>query len=104
MIRIRKEVIDKFAALITAALGLVAALAWNGAIQSIFKRIFGDQDSISAMVSYALIVTIIAVLATLWVGRAAEKANKLAELAEKTTLKAAEKAALKVAEKVPKLK
>ncbi|HJJ62427.1 MAG TPA: DUF5654 family protein [Methanocorpusculum sp.] len=35
------DVIDKLAALITAAFGLVAALAWNGAIQAIFAEIFG---------------------------------------------------------------
>ena len=34
------EVIEKLAALITAAFGLVAALAWNGAIQQSFKKIF----------------------------------------------------------------
>jgi len=37
----KKDVIEKLAALITAAFGLVAALAWNTAIQEIFKRIFG---------------------------------------------------------------
>ena len=33
------DVIDKLSALITAAFGLVAALAWNSAIQQIFKEI-----------------------------------------------------------------
>ncbi|HJK65977.1 MAG TPA: DUF5654 family protein, partial [Methanocorpusculum sp.] len=35
------DVIDKLSALITAAFGLVAALAWNSAIQEIFKEVFG---------------------------------------------------------------
>jgi Family of unknown function (DUF5654) len=35
------EVLDKFAQLITTALGLVAALAWNTAIQNLYDRIFG---------------------------------------------------------------
>jgi hypothetical protein len=30
----KSEVIEKIAALVTAAFGLVAALAWNGAIQA----------------------------------------------------------------------
>ena len=34
------DVIDKLSALITAAFGLVAALAWNSAIQEIFKEVF----------------------------------------------------------------
>ena len=33
----QKEVLDKIAALITAAFGLVAALGWNGAIQEILS-------------------------------------------------------------------
>jgi hypothetical protein len=69
------EVVDKIAALVTAAFGLVAALAWNDAIKTIFKAIFGDKGSIAAMVIYAVIVTIIAVIATIWVGRAAAKAK-----------------------------
>lgn len=71
----KKDVIEKLAALITAAFGLVAALAWNGAIQAIFKRIFGESGSIAAMLFYAIIVTIIAVIATIWIGKIAEKAK-----------------------------
>jgi len=70
----KAEVIGKIAALITAAFGLVAALAWNGAIQAIFKAIFGDASNIYAMLTYAVIVTIIAVFATIWIGRVEAKA------------------------------
>ena len=69
----QKEVIEKVAALITAAFGLVAALAWNTAIQEIFRLIFGDQSGVAAMVAYAVVVTIIAVVVTIWIGRVAEK-------------------------------
>ena len=72
----KSEVIDKLAALVTAAFGLVAALAWNGAIQAIFKKVFGTAEGIGPMLTYAIIVTIIAVLATLWVGKASAKAKK----------------------------
>jgi len=41
------QVTEKLAALITAAFGLVAALAWNEAIQSIFKQIFGASSKVS---------------------------------------------------------
>ena len=37
-------VIEKMAALITAAFGLVAALAWNDAIKAIFKAVFGSAE------------------------------------------------------------
>ncbi|MFL6475132.1 MAG: DUF5654 family protein [Nitrososphaera sp.] len=69
----QKEVIEKIAALITAAFGLVAALAWNTAIQEIFRLIFGDQSGVAAMIAYAVVVTVIAVIVTIWIGRVAEK-------------------------------
>lgn len=71
----KKQVIEKLAALITAAFGLVAALAWNEAIQTIFKSIFGEASSILAMLIYAVIVTLIAVYATVKIGNAAERAK-----------------------------
>jgi len=70
-----KEVIDKIAALMTVAFGLVAALAWNGAIIEIFKKLFGTAEGIVPMLTYAIIVTIIAVIVTIWIGKAANKAK-----------------------------
>ena len=63
------DVIDKLSALITAAFGLVAALAWNSAIQEIFKEVFGEQSSIPAM-------PVIAVIFTLWIGFVSNKAKE----------------------------
>ncbi len=71
----KKDLIEKLTALITAAFGLVAALAWNTAIQAIFTKIFGTASSIPAMITYALAVTIIAVLVTIRIGKFAEKAK-----------------------------
>lgn len=70
------DVIDKLAALITAAFGLVAALAWNTAIQAIFVEIFGTQSSIPAMLGYAGFVTVIAVFFTVWIGFISGKAKE----------------------------
>lgn len=72
---LKGEVIEKIAALLTVAFGLVAALAWNGAIQAIFKEIFGDAENIMAMLIYAVVVTIIAVIVTIWIGNISEKAK-----------------------------
>ena len=66
---------DKLAALITAAFGLVAALAWNGAIRAIFERIFGEADNIAALVTYAVVVTVIAVFAVILIARSVNKAK-----------------------------
>ena len=71
----KAEILDKLAALITAAFGLVAALAWNGAIRAIFEAIFGTADNITAMLIYASVVTIIAVLITIWIARAVKRAK-----------------------------
>lgn len=65
----KKELIDKLQALIAAAFGLVAALAWNTVIQAIFKDIFGEQSSIPAMLAYAILVTIVAVVITILVSK-----------------------------------
>ena len=72
---IKQEVLDKIAALITAAFGLVAALAWNDAIEAVFKEIFGTADAVGPMLVYAVIITIIAVILTIIVARAAAKAK-----------------------------
>jgi hypothetical protein len=71
----KAEVLDKIAALITAAFGLVAALAWNGAIRAIFDAVFGSADNITAMLIYAVVITIIAVLVTIWIARAVKRAK-----------------------------
>ena len=74
---LRQEVLDKIAALVTAAFGLVAALAWNDAIKAVFKEIFGTSDAVGPMLAYAVIITIIAVILTLTVARAASRAKSL---------------------------
>ena len=69
----KNEVVEKMAALITAAFGLIAALAWNGAIKAIFAKVFTDPEVVVQMIIYAVVVTIIAVIATIWIGKVASK-------------------------------
>ena len=69
----KKEILEKISSLIIAAFGLVAALAWNGAIQAIFKEFFGTAEGIVPMLVYAIVVTIMAVVATIWIGKIAGK-------------------------------
>ena len=75
LIWLNQEVVKALAGLITAAFGLVAALAWNTAIQEIFRLIFGEQSGIIAMIVYAIVITVIAVIATIAIGRVAAKAG-----------------------------
>jgi len=79
----KKDLIEKLAALITAAFGLVAALAWNDAIKALFNGPCGTENAgvLCALSSggpwiYAILITIIAVLATIWIGKVAEKTAK----------------------------
>lgn len=78
---LRKEILEKLSTLITAAFGLVAALAWNSAIQAAFERYvaarFGEGGQLGAMFAYAVLATITAVAATLWVGRAVARVGDL---------------------------
>ena len=74
---LQKEVLDKISALVTAAFGLVAALAWNDAIKAVFREIFGTADAVGPMLIYAILVTIIAVILTIIVARAASNAKSV---------------------------
>tara|TARA_Y100000310_G_scaffold186269_1_gene186352 strand:+ start:8509 stop:8727 length:219 start_codon:yes stop_codon:yes gene_type:complete len=69
----KKQIIDKLTTLITAAFGLVAALAWNDTIKTIFREVFGTQETIMPMLIYAVVVTIVAVLITIYVGKISER-------------------------------
>ncbi len=69
------QLLETFAALITAAFGLVAALAWNEAIKAAVVSVFNTGDELLGLVVYAVIVTILAVIMTLLIARALGKAK-----------------------------
>lgn len=65
--RFHEEVIVQLLTLSTAGFGLVAALAWNQAIQAFVKEFITPRIPGSGIISqfiYALIITIFAVLIT----------------------------------------
>ena len=66
----RKEAIEKLTTLIVSAFGLVAALAWNDAIRSAIQNSF--LSSYGPWV-YAVVITILAVVITIWIGKLGEK-------------------------------
>ncbi|MDW5563626.1 MAG: DUF5654 family protein [Methanomassiliicoccus sp.] len=66
-------VIETIAALMTAAFGFVAALAWNTAIQTALAQVFTNPDDPTGMFVYAIIITIIAVIAIVLIGRVLAK-------------------------------
>ncbi len=67
--QLRNEAIEKITTLITSALGLVAALAWNQAILTLFSQIFGTQSDLVAMFAYAVAVTVLAVVVIIYLTR-----------------------------------
>ena len=73
----KEQLVDKMSNLITSAFGLVAALAWNDAIKAIFANYYQKGEGVQAMVIYAVVVTVVAVVATTWIGRAAGKIKEL---------------------------
>ena len=70
------QLLETFAALITAAFGLVAALAWNEAIKQAVAAVFGTEDDLAGLTVYAIIVTILAVIMTLLIARSLGRAKK----------------------------
>lgn len=79
------EVLEKIIELMTAAFGLVAALAWNAAIQALFISIFGEAGDLAAKFFYAVIVTVIVVFVTIRLGRLAERVKKEEDEKESTS-------------------
>jgi len=59
--------------LASAAFGVVAALAWNGAITALVKQIFGTGAQIVSLFVYAVLITIIAVIVMVNLGQLAAR-------------------------------
>jgi len=60
--RLSEIVIEKMMTLVLAGFGLVAALAWDDAIKSLFEQLFGGRKSLTAKFLYAIVVTLIVVI------------------------------------------
>ena len=62
---VKEEFKDKTITLILGGFGLVAALAWNEAIKSLFETFFEKSNALIGKFIYALIVTTIVALVSL---------------------------------------
>jgi hypothetical protein len=69
----RSAYLQTMISLASAAFGVVAALAWNSAITALVKQIFGSGGQIISLFLYAIIITIIAVIVMVNLGRVAER-------------------------------
>ncbi len=68
-------------ALASAALGLVAALAWNDSIKDTIKVLMADDESLTSKYIYAILATVIAVIVILILARLAAKVGGEAAIA-----------------------
>lgn len=68
-----KEYLKTMLQLATTAFGLVAALAWNEAITTLFREIFGEKSNLISLFAYAIAVTVIVVTMTAKLGKLAER-------------------------------
>lgn len=82
--KLRLEVLQKMSDLVTAGLGLVAALAWNEAIKAFFSAYFPQPGgNMMALTVYALFITTLIVILTIYLGRAVNLAKKNLDDTEK---------------------
>lgn len=75
--KVRLEIVTQMIALSSSAFGLVAALAWNSVIQEFvntyIKPLVGSNSGIISLLIYAILITALAVFATLQLTRLKEK-------------------------------
>jgi len=69
----KAEFFKTVSTMVVAAFSLVAALAWNNAITETLQRYLNPGSRILSWFLYAVIVTLIAVLVTYYVGRISAK-------------------------------
>ena len=70
---VTKLIMETILALITTAFAFVAGEAWNSAIQTLIESVIGTGDALPSLFTYAIIVTIIAVIVTVLIARVAGK-------------------------------
>ena len=73
----RKELVEQLVTLSTSGFGLVAALAWNEAIQTFVKdyiqKFYPDQSGAISKLIYAVIITVFAVFITYQLSKLASR-------------------------------
>ena len=68
--------VEKVITLMTGAMGLVAALAWNDAIQTLFRVLFPKSEGVTGKFIYAIIVTFIVVFISSQLRKIEDKEEK----------------------------
>ena len=69
----RSVYLQTMISLASAAFGVVAVLAWNSAITALVRQIFGSGAQVISLFLYAVIITVIAVIVMVNLGKVAER-------------------------------
>jgi hypothetical protein len=67
------QILEKMSQLMTAAFGFIAAFSWNEAMKALITEIWGEKPALWVRFGYAVIVTIAAVIAGLWIANSTHK-------------------------------
>lgn len=70
---VTKLIMETILGLITTAFAFVAGLAWDEAITALIQEYVGTGSALSSLFTYAIIVTVIAVIVTVLLARFAAK-------------------------------
>jgi hypothetical protein len=73
---LRSEFLKTFTGLITAAFGLIAALAWNDTIKALINHFFPEGNGFKSELIYAILVTVLAVMVTYYLGKLTQEAKE----------------------------
>jgi uncharacterized protein (DUF697 family) len=71
--RYSREFVATVISLLTTALGVVAALAWNTALTKVFVTYLGQGGAVVALFLYAITITVIGVFVIIALGRIATR-------------------------------
>ncbi|MCX6757946.1 MAG: DUF5654 family protein [Candidatus Nomurabacteria bacterium] len=66
---IKMTFIGRVVTIIIASLSLIAALAWEETLHDLFREFFTSSESIQGKLLYAILVTLLTVIVSVFVGR-----------------------------------
>ncbi|MBP6912039.1 MAG: hypothetical protein KBB88_02465 [Candidatus Pacebacteria bacterium] len=66
---IQTTLFDKISTLVFVALGLITALAWEETFKGVFVFIFGGVESLGQKALYALMLTVVTVVISVYFGK-----------------------------------
>jgi len=76
------QLVETFATLMTAAFGMIAALAWNTAIKTLIDEYFAYGSTVVPLFIYAIFITILAVICIVLIARTLGKLKESMEAQE----------------------